>query len=83
MVHVVGIRIDRAWVSRRRSRVVDPVPGDVGRIARIRIVRHEDAPGRRRRPQCSMVGLVTRDPRDRPTRAVGAVHGAGQVARIV
>ena len=26
MVHVVGIRIDRAWESRRRSRVVDPVP---------------------------------------------------------
>ena len=32
MVHVVWIRIDRARESRRRGRVVDPVPGDVRRI---------------------------------------------------
>ena len=80
-VHVVGIRINRAWESRGRSgRIVDPVPGDSRRIDRICIVRHEDAAGRRRCPERSMVGLVPRDPGDRSTRDRSS---ARQVTRIV
>src|SRR5215831_857109 len=79
-MHVVGIGIDRAWISGRRSRVIDPVPYDRGRVARIRIVRYEDAARGGCCPERSMVSLVTRNPGDRPTRPVvaGAVHGAGQ-----
>src|SRR5262249_5505901 len=79
-IHVFGIRIDRAWESRGRSRIIDPVPYDRGRVGRIRIVRYEDAARGGCCPQRSMVSLVTSDPRDRPSRPVIAIGTAGQIA---
>src|SRR5439155_12509409 len=65
------------------GRAVDPCPRDRRWVARIRVVRHEDAPGRRGRPERPVVRAVTREPRERAAAAVGPVDGAGQVARLV
>jgi len=83
VVHVARIRIDRAREPRRRVRVVDPMPRDAHWISRIGGVRHENTTRRGRGPQCLMVGLIPREPGDRPSHAIDAVGSAGQVAVCV
>src|SRR5262249_56160526 len=43
-IHVVGIRINGAWISGRRSPIVDPVPYDRRRIPRTAILCHSTTP---------------------------------------
>jgi len=59
------------------------MPEDRRGNRRVGVVGDEDAAGGRRRPKSPVVHLVARQPRHRSAGAIGAVHGAGQVAQLV